>query len=331
MKFNLCTAVALTLVGLTGAIAQQSEVRVPITGYVADASAKSLRAIQGFPGSAVLGDPLKLAVSVQIAWVSPAADYALVSDGSADAQLFLLSQLSTGTPAVQSLDGVLLNPDLVAFNASGTAAMIYSKAARLTQWVSGLPDRPVAGKPLALAAPAGSITAIALDAAGRTAILGYSDGSRGGILLFDGGSDPQWIATAAKPSAVTYVNHDRDLAFVDSVANQLVLVREVNGARTVLVLAAAADGLVNPIGLRSCNETLVAVSTGAADGSQPASIIQVDLATQRIANMQTLPLTPTRLADLSLRGVFVMNEIGPAPLYLFSASDSSVAFVPARQ
>src|SRR5712692_8145017 len=69
---------ATLLLALAGANAQTPpRVKGPVLGYVWDQGSSGLRPILGIPGSSTLGPLLDLGVSIRLAEISPAQDYAL--------------------------------------------------------------------------------------------------------------------------------------------------------------------------------------------------------------------------------------------------------------
>jgi hypothetical protein len=318
---------AILLTVCCGASAQPSGIRAPLTGFVTDAAMHAIRAIQGLPGSSVLGDPIRVGVSVESAWFSPAAGLALATDGT---QLYLIRGLNGDTPVAATVVGSIPAVSLVAFNEGGTSAVVWSQAAGQIQWIGGLPDEPAAQAPITIASLPGPISALALDVQAQWALAASSDGNSGGIFQIpsQGGATPQLIVAAYKPCSVVLVNRDHDLVFADAAAGQLILVQDIYGSRTASVLASATDGVQNPVALRFGHGMLLVVSAGPTDGSQPANLMQYDLTAGRIVAQQPLPVSPTRLDQLSLRGVFLINDAGPGPLYLFSTVDALLTFVP---
>ncbi|MBL8218602.1 MAG: hypothetical protein JNL62_05210 [Bryobacterales bacterium] len=120
-----------------GAVAQQAAVEVgtPTIGYIYDEQAKSLRAIEGVPGSAAIGEPMHLGAGLDYIAVSPGRNYALgYENGSGSLRLVRLEGTSgavreSGMPRARAW-----------FSASGETA-VFDLGERVEVW-SGLPGEP---------------------------------------------------------------------------------------------------------------------------------------------------------------------------------------------
>ena len=128
--------------------------------------------------------------------------------------------------------------------------------------------------------------------------------------------------SAYRPSAVVYLNGDRDIAYADVFSNQIVLIRDVNGSREARVLASEADRIQTPIALRGIEGALIVANAGTA------TLVRCDLLTGATSTLATLPVVPGRLQSLCFPGLLLLNEPGAGPLYLYSTEDSSLLFVP---
>jgi hypothetical protein len=306
-----------------GAVSQIYAQHAPVSGFVVDARSQAIRPINGLPGASLLGQALDLSLNVQVAAFSASGDVAVVADGNQSGQAILVRSLKS-TPAVQPLDGALAGVNVIAVNDAGTAAVVYSAASNQLQFLTGLPDNPQASTPLSLSSLPGGVLSLAIAASGTSAVVGVSDGTYGGVyaIASQDGSTPQTLAAANRPTAVLYLNGDQDVAFADASTNQIVVIHNVNSDDTASVLTVAGDNIQNPVGLQAANGTLLAANAGSVN------ILGYDLATGTVVGDWPLPVAPTRLSGSSLAGVFLVNEPGQAPLYLFSAATASFTFVP---
>lgn len=113
----------------------QSALATPILGFAYDASRMAIRPVRGFPGAAILGDPIDAGFDVALAAISPRQDYALaVSAG--DGRVYVL-RFPNGQPSVAALDNAMASPTQIVFSPSGTAALLYDQTSGRLQTVVG--------------------------------------------------------------------------------------------------------------------------------------------------------------------------------------------------
>jgi DNA-binding beta-propeller fold protein YncE len=95
----------------------------------------AIRPVRGFPGAAILGDPIDAGFDVALAAISPRQDYALaVSAG--DGRVYVL-RFPNGQPSVAALDNAMASPTQIVFSPSGTAALLYDQTSGRLQTVVG--------------------------------------------------------------------------------------------------------------------------------------------------------------------------------------------------
>jgi hypothetical protein len=311
--------------------AQSRGIRVPVMGFVVDSQSHSLRPIKGFPGASVLGKSINLSVEVTTAKISANGEFALGINSNPAGQLVLIRGLNEETPSSQVVDGTLPAVDLICMNSAGTVAAILSKGTGQIQFVAGLPDQPSAQDPIELTSIIGQATAISIDSQGQSVLVTSSDGTYGGVyqIANQGGATPQLIASAYQPSAVVFLNQDQDAAFADASSNEIIQIQGLSGRLISRVLASAKDNVQNPIALQSSGGNLLATNLGSADSSSVGNLIEYDLAAGKIVADRLLPVVPTRLDSLSGSEFFVINDSGSDILYLYSAKEFSLTFVPA--
>jgi hypothetical protein len=321
---QLCfTALWLSMLsGMPGSVyGQSSTIGAPITGFAIDSETHSIRPIRGIPRASVMGDPLPFAMDAQTASFSASGQFALVTDNQR--RLVLIQGFAGGLPSVQPIGGAISSVDLMVLNGSGSA-VVYSSATGQIQFLSGLPDNPAASTPGSLSSAPGAITALAIAVGGNSALAAYSDGTYGGVyeIANASGAAPQSIASAYQPSAVAYVNNDQDAVLADAFTNEIDLIQGVHGNRTRNVLVSARDGVQNPIALQAFNALLLIADAGSQN------VIAYDLTASSVTSTTPVPVAPTHFGTLNVPGFFSLNDAGSGPLYLYSAPDSSVLFVP---
>ncbi len=291
--------------------AQDSGLRIPVTGFIEDPATASIRTIRGIPESAVLSDPASLP-ALRLARVAPHADFALAATG--DGSLAILRNLASPIPSASPIDGAIPNIDRIVFNEPGTAAVLYSSRDGRLQLVSGLPDHPAAAA--AIPTPAGLVDmALAWDAS--FVLASASDGTSGSILQLLPDGTVATIANAISPGAIAFVDKSHDFAYID--AGQIIY---ASGDHSTSIWLGPAD-IQNPVAMAMAEGKLW---VAAAD---PARVIAYDPAAQSIVADLALPFNPTSFRATSFRGVFLLNDLSGGPLFLLATQDTSLTWIPA--
>lgn len=121
----------------TAGVAQQAavELTTPTLGYIFDEQARTLRAIEGVPGSAAIGNPLHLGAGLDFIAVAPSRSYAFGYENGGDALVVVRLDGNAGARRNSTL------PRARAwFSASGEVAA-FDLGERTEVW-GGLPDDP---------------------------------------------------------------------------------------------------------------------------------------------------------------------------------------------
>lgn len=288
----------------------------PVTGFVFDSQAGAIRPMLGIPGGAYLGNPT--ATGLATAAVSPDGSSALAVQNG---KLVLYNGLRTAAPVVSSVGGVIANPSYFAWADNDTAA-IFAPGSAQAQILS-LTTSPAAGAPIDLAGLPGPVTALAFD--GQHLILAVKSSESGGIYLASAAAGIERIAAAANPSALAVAGSS--LYFADSQAQQIFQVQ--NYARTpAMVLFANDSGIDSPAGLQISTDGQRLYVANA--GNRKLTVY--DIASRLPQQTLDLSFTPTRLDRFGDSSVFLMNGIGPGPVYVArdgGAGKAAVYFVPA--
>ena len=290
----------------------------PVPGYILDSRSASIRPVLGLPGAMQLGPALGLSFNVTSAGFSPAGDYALAVNDQQ--HLYLVQQLATG-PVTTDLGAVANNSRVLALNAGGTAAVIYSPDASELRFVTGLPQSASLSGPLSTASLAGPISAAALDDAGFCAIAGT-----GAIeTVCADGSSQRILQPGLNVAAIAIVNKGQDLIVADQAGQQVLQVSQYAQSPASSVLASATDGINAPTGIRavSANEILVADSGASA-------LFCIDPTGQQ--SKQTIPLNiaPTQLRPLADPSILLLNDAASVPFTILDVSQMQTFFIPAN-
>jgi hypothetical protein len=327
MKRQLRIA-ALTLPISLCAWAQAPAFRTPGSGFVFDAHSARILPIHGFPGAALLGDPLEAPIAARTLEFAPGQAYAIATD--AENRVFLMI-LGNGN-AVQQIPSALagMSDVKVRFNASGSAAVLYSATARRFQVLTGLPATPTLTDAIDLPELAGEITAMAVDANGSRVLVGVTGEARGAVYLASA-SAPQlkFLTEARSPSDLAFSAGGNDAVVADRDANAILTVRDLNGKCMVVPLLGEADGVKAPVAIRILDNSQVVVANSAS-----AELMLIDSAFDAAPSLRKLELAQpaTRLDRLAIPGSFLLTAVDAGPLLVLDlAKDAAVYFIPNRQ
>lgn len=121
----------------TAGVAQQAavELTTPTLGYIFDEQARTLRAIEGVPGSAAIGNPLHLGAGLDFIAVAPNRSYAFGYENGGDALVVVRLDGNVGARR-----NSILPRARAWFSASGEVAA-FDLGERAEVW-GGLPDAP---------------------------------------------------------------------------------------------------------------------------------------------------------------------------------------------
>jgi sugar lactone lactonase YvrE len=274
---------------------------------------RTVRPVRGVPGASYIGSPVLN--DVDAASIAPGGEWAFVTKNGRSSFVRGLSDTST---TESSPDGLIAAADRVVWNRDGSAALLYSSSANQLQRVriSGTDATADA----ALDVPAGRVTALALDPAGRQIALGIA-GS--GLYLFNAGDSPALISSIAQPAAAAFDETGRKLYAVD--LDSLRIVQFDSGSAQSDFIS--IGGGIVPAGL--------AVSAGGrylmlADSAARAVYVY-DIASQTLANILNLDFAPSRFEPLSSGPTFLLNggRSGEWLLVLDARQSPGITIVPA--
>src|SRR5262249_37071224 len=187
------------------ALAQTANVGGPLAGLIYHSGSRTVRPLRGVPGSSYVGSPVLN--EVDAASIAPGGQWALVTKNGRSA---FVRGLSDAISAESSPDSLIAAADRVVWNRDGSAALLYSSSANQLQRIRLPGSNATADAPLDL--PAGRLTALAIDQAGRQIAFGIA-GS--GLYLFNAGDSPALISSIAQPAAAAFDETGRKLYTVD--------------------------------------------------------------------------------------------------------------------
>ena len=282
----LCPALALAQTGTWSS---------PRLGYFYDPDVKAIRILSGVPGAAGAEETLAYASKLESAWISPARSYALVTvRDSGDLQLVSFTRGGTEGSALDQA----IQPTLVAFSPSGSAAVLWNQeTAKLQVW-SGLPNAPA----LARQSAAHAITAAAVTDDGS--LLALVDDAGAAVSSRD--KDLQHLTGA---TAVQFLRDSTSLVAAYSSTNQVSLIGNPGPHAEVVALAGAGDGISGPVAMAlAASSRQVAVANSAGH-----SVTVIDLDTRTNTTL-ACDCSPRQISPLAGGSVFRVS--GDAMLVL---------------
>ena len=286
-----------------------TEIAGPISGFVYDQAARSLRPVLGVPGASYLGDAL--ASEVDAASIAPDGSAALIVQGG---RLFAGAGIRNLAPAWTAVEGSLSDADLFAW--SQDSAAVYASATGQAQIVRNSLRAPAASAAIDLSGLPGRVLSMAL--AGDAVVVGVEGG---GVYLASLGNAPKLLAAAQTP--VTIAIAGSDLYFADRDGGRIWQIADFAGAGNPQVFAGDLDA---PVGLHIAGGRLLAASAGSRQ------LAVYDLTTHALAATLDLEFTPDTLEPVGARSLALIAraEAGRQPYYVVDTSpDPAVYFVPA--
>ena len=320
MRTNLLTFLVLGWAGV--ASAQQATLSGPVLAFAFDAPSHTLRAVTGYPGSALFGPAIVGAVD--FASVAPHLNFAIASQRGTQ----ILATALDSAAGIRPLDGLAANPDGIAWSSDGTLAVLYSLSDNWMQLVSGLPSNPQVAAVVDLTQLDGTLTALAVDPHGKKIAAAVS-GQSSGVFIYDTAAltfSPAF--QAGSPVAAQFSRDGSTLFVIDSSLGQLI----VMNAADFTVQSVALPGLANPIAVHGsedpANPQLVYIASGSDQ------ILRCyDLTARQVVADTALPFAPTGV-DAFGQNSFVIAARARVvdPLWLFVTGPAPGAyFVPALQ
>jgi hypothetical protein len=297
----------------------------PVLGLVFDESKSGLRPIFGIPGASRLGNVWVIGREIQRAWISPLQDYA-VAESKSDGSIVLVS-FGKGTIVVRPIQGVPSGVGNISLSAKGGVAAIYHPRAGGLQFITGLPEAPLASGLIPFPALPRSATAMAVSDDGEAVLLAAAEPKSGSIVLLTRDSQVRVLTLLGKASAISFFPGTHNALVADELNSAVLLIQDVTGAAITSTVAGASEGIARPVAVGASEDSRLAFVANA----QSRSISTVDLQSGRLSSLDC-NCTPTGMHRLKGNAVFRLNELSDANLQLFDAgvTEPRVVFVPAE-
>jgi hypothetical protein len=294
-----------------------ADINGPVSGFILDRRVHALRPVNGLPGSATQGNPLRLRFAVGLAAISARLDYALVTDAAGDGTPKVALGLRNGAPQFTAVDSAI-SADRIVLSDSGDVAALYSNRSSRLQFITGLPAQPQAGDPIDTSSLASGLAALALDPQGLNALAAAGDG---GIYWIGRRTAPKWIAQMPGAASAAFLANGTDAVIGSRSSGDVLLFRDPGGSLSISTLTGARDGISSAVAVRPIGDSEVAV----VDGTGRVAAVDVNSST---INWVALAGAADRLETLG-GGLLVLNETGSQPLLLLDTSQGRAAyFVP---
>ncbi len=292
----------------------------PVESFMFDAPTGSLRAVNGFPGSATFGPALLS--DVAYGSVAPHQNYAVAFK---DGHWLFVSGLGSGHLATAPLAGVFGQPEGAVWSSDGSEAVLYSTAGNWIQTLASLPGSPHAHPSVSLSVLDGSLSAVAVGADGAGIAIAMR-GPQGGVYLTTSKQEFIPLAKIENPISLSFSENGANLYVLDGAALNLLAITVSDWASSILPLHGLRDPLAIQAGHDTANRPVVFVA------SATDRLIGVyNPASQKIEATVPLSFQPTGLQDFGRNSLVIGSRSKPeSPLWLFTtAPKAAVYFVPA--
>jgi len=314
---RLSLSLLLGLVATFPALAQNSNVKTPVLGFVFVNAAGTINPIRGIPGAALIDEPLDLGYSVSSAAFSPGHDFALIV--SADDSRFRLGRFKESGAEALVLS---LEPPIggrIVFSPLGHSALVYRRSGE-SQILTGLTGEP-------------AVRNVQLPVAETNSnALAISD--NGELLIFSAGrasTDPLWLVSAEQAlqlpltgvAVAAFRPTSRDVLAISS-AGDVNLLRNPGPDAVYSLISSADTNAADPVAVRFAPD---GASAYVATVSGWLTIFDLTSGTGEAIACGCRPET---IEPVALKNVFRLTAISSSPLMLFEASkrNAHMWFVP---
>jgi hypothetical protein len=261
----------------------------PVSGFVYDAPGRSIRAIQGIPGSSYLGGAV--VENIDFASIAPNGRSALIWSGGEASFVARLDE-SAAPRAIGASD----MPDQIAWSPDSRAAVLYrATESRLERW-RNLADTPAIDSPDGLQVQ-GRISFVTIAASGSKVAWG----SETGLVLWMEGTDAQAFRDAGlTPGAI--FSADGNLLFA-AAPDRLVAIHSVEGGVYADPFVASSGVVLDAAGLAiDSADKLLYVADRAT-----CSVLVYDTAAGNVTDRIPLDIAPSTMMPLLRPQTFLLN------------------------
>jgi WD40 repeat protein len=283
----------------------------PVLGYLFNPGPRDLRPILGLPGASFVGSPMDLGTELSFAEVSSRLAYALAV--SAESGSVQLVDLARGGTLVRPIPGVSPGVDRIVISPADRSALLYHRAERRIQILSGLPRTPFVKRDVDASELSSVVTALAVSDDGGALLLAVADGES--ISLFSsrpsGGIGFIFSIQDTPAISMTFLPDSQDALVADYGNNELLLIRDVVGTSQTLLLADGTDGVSRPTAVATSPDGDRAFIANSASGT----ILSVGLRGEN-PSVTSCDCRPTGLYSLNGTSVFRVATSTAGPVIL---------------
>jgi hypothetical protein len=292
----------------------------PVQSFIFDAPTGSLRAVDGFPGSASFGPALLS--DVEFGSVAPDKNYAIACK---EGHWLFVSGMDSGHVSTAPLPGVFRKPEGAVWSSDGSVAILYSTSGNWMETLTGLPGSPHANASLNLSVLGGSLAAVASDADGKQIAIAMH-GPRGGVYLNTPKQEFIPLAKIANPISLSFSENGSILYVLDRTALELSAITISNWSSRILPLTGLNDPFAILAGYDNANQPVLFVASGT-----DRLVGVYNPASQEMEATLHLGFQPTGIRNFGPNSLVVgLRSKAESPLWLLStAPKPAVYFVPA--
>jgi hypothetical protein len=269
---------ALSFVGFLAA--QQGPLQGPVEGFLFDPPTRSLRAVTGSLGSALLGEALLK--GLDYGSVGPHRNYAIAFH---DGACVLVTGLDSGQVSMTTISESFPVPDAMAWSGDGSVAVAYSRTRNWIRTIKGLPHDPQAGYSFEIE----SLSSVAVDFHGRQVAIGVG-GERAGVYRMGDGMP---LLSGSRPISLAFAENDRILFALEEETRQLSVLDITN----FTVDHWPVETLENPYAVRSARDASHREIVYVA-GREDRALLVLDAASGQVLDNISLSAPPTAIEPL---------------------------------
>jgi hypothetical protein len=308
--------------------------RVPVVGFVFDDQARTLRAILGSPGAAMLSGPWDLGSSFKQVRVALGHRFGVaITDNSGVPVIVRLDQRPV---PLESIPNVLSDADSVVLSPSGTVAAIYYKDAGAVEVLGGLPNRPafIALLPLnpgsqaprrgyrprlttnsTTSHPAG-LRAFAVSDDASTILASVEDQSgTDSVVLMSMDGSWRYIFSTSGPSQITFLFRSNDSVIVDQGTGDVYLFKDPSASAQLTRLPGIRETIGTAVGAGLSYSNKYVFFTSKSTGMTA----RMELATG-VVSAASCNCSPEGLSPLDDDSLFRLNGMSGAGISIYSGA-----------
>ncbi len=295
---------------MTAAAGLEAQIRGPMLGYVFDARQESIRPVLGIAGSSTLGPKVALDFAVRQASISPNQDFAMVVGG--ETRVPYLADLRAADPVVRTIDGLPPAAERAVLSPRGTAAAVLYAEPKQLLVLTGLPLNPQVARKVDLSTD-GVPPLVSISDDGALVAAAFPETKS--LILIDANGNFAALPDPMEVRSAAFLENSHDLLAATASGVVRIASNSIAGvlyeSASVKAISSTADG----------KRVLI------ADGDS-ASVIELALDGGDRRQVDC-PCELSAVSRIS-QGIFRLNEVSSAPLWLVEVADSGLRalFVP---